>query len=184
MFLLQQSDGCKQIKYLNGVNWLVKVPEHVGGVFGHHILRVHGVLRYMEFLVVTWCSSNILRTTSFLVVIRLKIEVSFISCSLGRSVTSHGLQVEVYQMSWGTAFFGDMLVASTFLAKFSFIKLILCYALPLVWILWLVLLVVVALTLKVLVLAFERTIELGVFLKICMYFRQRSRPNWALITIL
>ena len=44
---------------------------------------------------------------------------------------------------------------------------------------WLVLLVVVALTLNVLVLAFERTIELGVFLKICMYFRQRSGPNWA-----
>jgi hypothetical protein len=57
---------------------------------------------------------------------------------------SHGLQVEVYQMSWGAAFLGDMLVASTFLAKNCLIELVLCFALSLIQIVWLVLLVAVA----------------------------------------
>ena len=89
-------------------------------------------------------------------------------------------------MSWGAAFFGDMLVAPTFLAKIVFVKLVLCYALSLVRIVWLVLIVavVVAVTLKVLVTTFERAIELIVFLKICMYLRERGSPNRALMTIL
>ena len=74
-----------------------------------------------------------MRTTSSIGVIRMEVEVGFKPFPLW-CIASLGLLLENSQMLWGLALVSRMRVASTLVAKLSFVKLGLCGAFPTVFV--------------------------------------------------
>ena len=109
---------------------LVEVSKHVGwGVLNHHVLRSCRVLWRKESNGVARSRGNVLRTTSSIGAIWMKVEVGFKPFP-SRCVASMGLLVQNGQMLWGLALVSGVRAASTLVAKLRFVKLGLCGAFP------------------------------------------------------
>jgi hypothetical protein len=107
---------------------LLKVSKHVDwGILNHHVLRVQRVLWPPEMHGVATSRRNVLRKTSSIGAVWMKVEVSFKPFPL-RSFASQWLLIHKNQMLWRVAFLRDMRIASTLVAKLSLSKL--CSALP------------------------------------------------------
>ena len=102
---------------------LVEVSKHVSWcIFNHHVLRASRVLWLLECRGVARSRRNVLQTTISIGAVRMKVEVGFKPFPL-RCFASLGLLVQNDQMLWGLALVSGVRVASTLVAKLSFIKL-------------------------------------------------------------
>jgi hypothetical protein len=83
---------------------LLKVSKHIDwGILNRHVLRVHRVLWPLERHGVATSRRNVLRTTSSIVAVWMKVEISFKPFPL-RSFACQRLLIQKNQMMWGVPF--------------------------------------------------------------------------------